>query len=184
MQSIFNINTWRKHGMMINTNNHIKCREKNTVKNACNREWWRYFQLSCSQYLLSLYCYTTYPYNYLGLVYYLVPCSVYCLFFRTMKCCLSYYEIDSFLLDYNLCRGTVKGKLFGVMNIVIILIEVTVSWVYTYVKIDQIIWFKHAKFIVLQLYMRTLKKYGISCQLLRGPTAGLRTREEWNKWGF
>ena len=63
-----------------------------------------------------------------------------------------------FLLDCNLCKGRIKMKLLGVMNLFIILIGVTVSWLYTYVKIDQAVQIKYVKFTVLQLYMKTLKK--------------------------
>lgn len=43
-------------------------------------------------------------------------------------------------------------KLLGVIDMFIILIVVTVSWVYNYVKTHQILHFKQAQLIVCQLY--------------------------------
>ena len=49
-------------------------------------------------------------------------------------------------------------KLLGVVSVLIILIGMTVSWLKTYVKIDQIVRFKRVKFVILQLHMEILKK--------------------------
>ena len=48
----------------------------------------------------------------------------------------------------------------GVVSVLIILIGMTVSWLKTYVKIDQIVQFKYVKFIILKLHMETKKKGG------------------------
>lgn len=41
---------------------------------------------------------------------------------------------------------------FGVPDVLTVFIEVTVSWLYTYVKSYQIAHFKYAQFILCQLY--------------------------------
>lgn len=63
-----------------------------------------------------------------------------------------------FLSDCNLGKDRIKMKLLGVVSVLIILIGMTVSWLKTYVKIDQIVRFKHVKFVILQLHMEILKK--------------------------
>ena len=50
----------------------------------------------------------------------------------------------------GLPRG--MGKLLGVMDVFIILTVAMVSWEYTYVKTDQILYFEYMQFIICQLY--------------------------------
>lgn len=49
-------------------------------------------------------------------------------------------------------------KLTQVIDIFVILIVVVVSWVYTYVKTYQTMYFKYMPFIVCQLYFKKLLK--------------------------
>lgn len=63
-----------------------------------------------------------------------------------------------FLSDCNLSKDRIKTKLLGVVGVLIILIGMKVSWLKTYVKIDQIVQFKYVKFVILQLHMETLQK--------------------------
>lgn len=49
-------------------------------------------------------------------------------------------------------------EILGVMDMYFILIMVTISWVFTYVKIYQIIYFKIIQFIIYQLYLNKAVK--------------------------
>lgn len=143
--SICNINAWRRQRKMIDPNNQRKSREKNILRKCMQKVMMKRFLIIV--FTIPSELSATCPCRYLPLI-----TELHAILSLTL------WERFIFLSDCNLGKDRIKTKLLGVVGVLIILIGMKVSWLKTYVKIDQIVQFKYVKFVILQLHMETLQK--------------------------